>query len=225
MESFCYSVSHDLRAPLRAMRAFTQVLLDDYAPNLDPAGQDFLNRVGNAAERMDRLINDLLDYSRLGRMELTLADVDLAKIMESVLLDLRLEIRAKKATIEVKKPLPNVVAHETVLEQILQNLVSNALKFGTPETTPAIQIWVDVQDSTVRLHVKDNGIGIPPEYHRRIFNVFERLHSANEYPGTGIGLAIVHKAVERMNGRVGVESSPGNGSCFWIDLRAAESVN
>jgi PAS domain S-box-containing protein len=221
MEAFCYSVSHDLRAPLRAMRAFSQVLLDDYAPQLDANGHDYLNRVGRAAERMDRLIQDLLEYSRLGRIELTLAAIETERAVDSVLIDLRMEIRNKKAIVHVQKPIPRVIAHNTVLEQILSNLISNALKFVRKDVIPEITISTDVREKNLRISVYDNGIGIPPEYHHRIFNVFERLHGVESYPGTGIGLAIVQKGALRMNGRAGVQSALNEGSCFWIELPLA----
>ena len=220
MEAFCYSVSHDLRAPLRAMRAFTQVLLEDYSPALDDAGKDYLNRVGASAERMDRLIQDLLHYSRLGRMELNLAPTSTDRLVESVLVDLAQEISQKQAAIQVQKPLPDVIAQETVLEQVLQNLISNALKFSRPDVPPLIRIWSETREGRVRISVQDNGIGIPPQHHQRIFRVFERLHGLDRYPGTGIGLAIVQKGIERMRGVVGIASEPGKGSCFWFELPA-----
>lgn len=218
MESFCYTVSHDLRAPLRAMRAFTQVLLDDYISQLDSSGQDFLRRVGVAAERMDGLIQDLLQYSRLGRMELTLEPIDVEKVVDDIVVDLRLEARARNAVIKVEKPLGSVVAQETVLQQILLNLISNALKFVAAGVAPEIRVWSETCGDKVRFYVRDNGIGIPEEYYGRIFRVFERLHGVEVYPGTGIGLAIVQKGIDRMNGSVGVTSEMGKGSCFWIEL-------
>ncbi len=220
MEAFCYSISHDLRAPLRAMRSFTQVLLEEYAPKLDKTGQDFLQRVGSSAERMDKLILDLLEYSRLGRMELTMSPVPLDRVLEGVLLDLRFEFKEKKASLEAAKPLPIVIGHETVLKQVLFNLISNALKFISWDVAPQIKVWVqtDANPLMVRVWVEDNGIGIAKEHHERIFRVFERLHGVTSYPGTGIGLAIVQKGIERLGGRVGVESRLGKGSRFWFEL-------
>ena len=220
MEAFCYSISHDLRAPLRAMRSFTQVLLEEYAPQLDKTGQDFLQRVGSSAERMDKLILDLLDYSRLGRMELTLAPVPIERILETVLLDLRFEFKEKKAVLDAVKPLPVVIGHETILKQVFLNLINNALKFISWNVTPQIKIWAETESNPlmVRIWVEDNGIGIAKEHHERIFRVFERLHGVTAYPGTGIGLAIVQKGIERLGGKVGVDSRLGKGSRFWFEL-------
>ncbi|MDB6025379.1 MAG: Sensor protein [Verrucomicrobiales bacterium] len=220
MESFCYSISHDLRAPLRAMRSFTQVLLEEYAPQLDKTGQDFLQRVGSSAERMDKLILDLLEYSRLGRMELTLSPVPIDKVLESVLLDLRFESKEKKANIEVVKPLPVVLGNETILKQVFFNLISNALKFISWDVTPQIKIFAAATSdpSNIRIWIEDNGIGIAKEHHERVFRVFERLHGVTSYPGTGIGLAIVQKGIERLRGTVGVDSRLGKGSRFWLEL-------
>ena len=194
--------------------------MEDYSPALDDAGKDYLNRVGASAERMDRLIQDLLHYSRLGRMELNLAPTSTDRLVESVLVDLAQEISQKQAAIQVQKPLPDVIAQETVLEQVLQNLISNALKFSRPDVPPLIRIWSETREGRVRISVQDNGIGIPPQHHQRIFRVFERLHGLDRYPGTGIGLAIVQKGIERMRGVVGIASEPGKGSCFWFELPA-----
>jgi PAS domain S-box-containing protein len=226
MEAFCYSISHDLRAPLRAMRSFTQVLLEEYAPNLDKTGQDFLQRVGSSAERMDKLILDLLEYSRLGRMELTLGSISIDNVLESVLLDLRLDFKEKKALLEVAKPLPLVIGQETILKQVFFNLVSNALKFISWDVTPHIKIWAETMENprVIRIWVEDNGIGIAKDHHERIFRVFERLHGITSYPGTGIGLAIVQKGIERMGGTTGVDSRLGKGSRFWIELPAVRKA-
>ncbi len=218
MESFCYSVSHDLRAPVRAMRAFTQILMDDYTASLDLAARDYLQRIGAAADRMDRLIQDLLQYSRIGRMAITLEPVDLRDAVEGVLTDLRLEAKQKKATIEIVDPLPILHANSTLLDQVLLNLISNALKFVPDGTAPDLKIWTEVHDGIAKVWIRDNGIGIPPDYHKRIFEIFERLHGSELFPGTGIGLAIVQKSISRMQGRLGVVSGVDQGSCFWFEL-------
>jgi signal transduction histidine kinase len=221
MEAFCYSVSHDLRAPLRAMQGFSQALLEDYEQQLDETGREFARRIVKSAEHMDSLIQDLLAYSRLSRLELKFEPVELDTVMASVLSVLSEEQKRKDARIEVKRPLPQVVGHPATLEQVLTNLISNALKFVAPNVVPRVDVWGEAGDGWVRLWVEDNGIGIEPEFHERIFRVFERLHGAGTYPGTGIGLAIVRKAIERMGGRVGVSSAAGRGSRFWIELQRA----
>jgi PAS domain S-box-containing protein len=222
LEAFTYTVAHDLRAPLRAMQGFSQALLEDYAGRLDATGRDYVVRVTNAAQRMDGLIQDLLAYSRLSRTQLQTETVDLESVVDRVLLTFTPEIRAKHAVVEVGRPLPPVCAHPSTLEQVLANLVSNALKFVNPGTTPRIRISAEERDGRVCTSVIDQGIGVDPQYHERIFGVFERLHGPETFPGTGIGLAIVRKGVERMGGRVGLESQPGKGSRFWFILQSPQ---
>ncbi len=218
LESFSYSVSHDLRAPLRAMQGFARVLLEDYGEQLDETGRDYAQRILSGADRMDHLIQDLLIYSRLGHAELELKGCDLEAAMEEVLSQLQSEIRDNQAEIQIKKPLHPVRGHPATIGQILCNLLSNGIKFMPPGTKPVLQVYSENRDGMVRICVKDNGIGIAPEHHARIFRVFERLHGTETYPGTGIGLAIVRKGCERMGGNAGLESKPGAGSCFWIEL-------
>lgn len=223
LEAFTYTVAHDLRAPLRAMQGFSQALIEDYAGRLDATGRDYVLRITNAAQRMDGLIQDLLAYSRLSRTQLKTEPVDLESVLDRVLMTFASEIRSKHALIEVGRPLPAVWAHPSTLEHVLANLVSNALKFVNPGTAPRVRILAEERGGTVCLSVIDQGIGVDPQYHERIFGVFERLHGPETFPGTGIGLAIVRKGVERMGGRVGVESQPGQGSKFWVKLRAPQN--
>ena len=218
MESFTYSIAHDLRAPLRAMLGFARALLEDYGEKLDDTGQEFANRIVNAAKRMDILIQDLLSYSRLSREEIKLGAVKLEAALDEVLKECEPQVSEKQAEIRVETPLADVWAHKGVLVQMLVNLVSNSLKFVAAGVKPCLRIWTEEGDAWVRLSIQDNGIGIASEHHQRIFRVFERLHSADQYPGTGIGLANVSKAAERMGGRVGVESQSQQGSRFWVEL-------
>ncbi|MCK5232171.1 MAG: PAS domain S-box protein, partial [Desulfobulbaceae bacterium] len=218
MEAFSYSVSHDLRAPLRGMQGFAQALMEDYAEKLNTVGKDYGRRIVDAAQRMETLINDLLTYSRLSRAEIHLTPLNLGKIVEEVLVQLDAEIEEKGAKITLDRPLPAVTGHHATLLQAVTNLVGNALKFVAPKVRPRIHIHAEEGDKHIRLLVKDNGIGIAPEHHERIFRVFERLHGIETYPGTGIGLAVVRKGVMRMGGKCGVESAPGRGSGFWIEL-------
>ncbi|HYE31319.1 MAG TPA: ATP-binding protein [Methylomirabilota bacterium] len=221
LEAFSYSVSHDLRAPVRAMQGFARVLLEDYSDVLDEAGRDYAERIVGAAGKMDHLIQDLLIYSRLGHTSLSVHPTDLERIVEDALAQLSADIRERQATITLKRPLHAVFAHATTLEQVVGNLISNGIKFVPDGVKPEITIWTEMNEGLVRLSVKDNGIGIAPEHHARIFRVFERLHAADDYPGTGIGLAIVRKGIERMGGQIGITSEIGKGSCFWIELRKA----
>lgn len=218
MEAFSYSVSHDLRAPLRAIQGFTQALQEDYAAQLDPAGQDFAQRIVAAAGRMDILIQDLLAYSQLSRSELSPKPVSLSQIVTEATSQLQAQITEHQAIISVVEPLPDALGHRPTLVQVIANLLSNAIKFVAPGVIPHVRIWAEPYAHKVRLWVEDNGIGIPPEHAERIFRVFERLHGIETYPGTGIGLAIVSKGMERMGGSAGVTSQDGKGSRFWIDL-------
>lgn len=222
LEAFSYSVSHDLRAPLRAIQGFTQALQEDYAAQLDPAGRDFAQRIVAAASRMDILIQDLLAYSQLSRSELSPKPLRLSKILAEATTQLQAQITEYQAIISVVEPLPEVLGHRSTLVQVIANLLSNAIKFVAPGVIPHVRIWAEPYAHRVRLWVEDNGIGIPAEHVERIFHVFERLHGIETYPGTGIGLAIVRKGMERMGGSTGVVSEDGKGSRFWIDLPEKE---
>jgi len=216
LEQFCYTIAHDLRAPLRAMHGFSSALVDECGPQLDDRGRGYARRIVEAAGRMDALIRDLLAYGRLNSGELPLVRTDLNLLVDQFVTS----EQAAAAKINVQAPLPKVTANPTALKQVLENLLANATKFVLPGVVPQVEVFAKERNGWVRVHIKDNGIGIDPQYHERIFRVFERL-SGKEYPGTGIGLAIVQKGVERMGGRAGVESEPGKGSCFWIELPKA----
>ncbi|MBD2611196.1 DUF4118 domain-containing protein [Nostoc punctiforme FACHB-252] len=298
LETFGYSVSHDLRTPLRSMQGFAQALQEDYSHCLDSDAQDYIQRIVASAERMDGLIQDLLNYSRLSQVEINLRVLNFTDIVTEALNQLEVELRWRQAQVNIEQPLPEVTGNCTILIQVLVNLLSNAIKFVPANRQPKIRIWAEIvkgdgEDtgtrghgdagirgqgdtgtrghgdkgtwrrgdtgtrghgdkgtrgygdkgtrgqgdtqrvfdnffasprlplpaSFVRLWIEDNGIGIAPEHQQRIFNVFERLHTQESYPGSGIGLAIVRKGVERMGGQVGVESIEGQGSRFWIQLQ------
>jgi signal transduction histidine kinase len=192
---------------------------------LDQAGVEYARWIAEAAVRMDKLIHDLLDYGRLGHLQISPVNVELEVRLESVLAQLRPEVNSRGAAIQVDRPLPPVLGNPTLLDQILGNLLSNALKFVAPGVAPRIRVRADTGPGTVRLWIEDNGIGILPEYHRKIFQLFERLHADQVYPGTGIGLAIVAKAAQRIGGHAGVESELGRGSRFWVELQLASVGN
>jgi PAS domain S-box-containing protein len=218
LEGILYHVAHDLRAPLRAMHGFTSILLKEYAQHFDATGTEYARRISEAAGRMDRLICDLLDYGRLAHVALPTGPVKLDETLRRVLGDLSADIKAKRASMDVQSPLPVVWANNTAIEAILSNLISNAVKFVPAGAQPRVHIWAEDKGDTVRLSVEDNGIGIEPKYQDRVFRVFERLHNTEQYPGTGIGLAIVQKAAERINAAVDLRSTVGQGSTFWVDL-------
>jgi len=180
-----------------------------------------LQRIKAAASRMDRLILDLLEFGRLNTAELPAEIVQLEEVIRKALAPLGDEIKSRGAQVRLKEPLLPVRANTVMVEQAFTNLLVNALKFILPEVTPQIEIWTEERAGMVRICVRDNGIGIKPEHIKKLFQPFVRLVNGAEYPGTGIGLAIVRKGTERMGGRVGLESEPDHGSCFWMELPAA----
>ena len=218
LEAFNYSIAHDLRAPLRAMTGFSKALLQDEAANLSSTGLDYARRIANSAKFMDTLLLDMLTYSRLTKAEITPSLISLDEPVKELLTLLEKEIQDSGVNIELAESLGLVFAHPPTLKQVLSNLVSNALKFTVPNRPPVLRIFTTREAGLVRIWVEDNGIGIAPEHHERIFGLFHRLPDAQKYPGTGVGLALVRKGAERMNGRAGVESTPGTGSRFWIEL-------
>jgi len=222
LEAFNYSISHDLRAPLRSMQSFAQILLEDHGPQLGPEGADLARRIAASSHYMDRLLADLLAYSRLTNAEMPGIAFSLDQVLKEVLTFLERDIQDKGAVLDVQPSLGFAVGHSPTVVQILANLIANGLKFVAAEQTPHIRISSVRRDGVVHLSVQDNGIGIDPEHHGKIFGLFERLHSTKQYPGTGIGLALVRKGIERMGGRVGVESELGKGSVFWVELPAVE---
>ena len=221
LETFTYSVSHDLRAPLRTIQGFSQALLVDHSAQLNAIGLEFANRIDQAASRMDRLIQDLLAFSHLSRAELSPTTINLSRLVADAILQLQAQITECHAKISVVEPLPAVLGHRATLAQAIANLISNAIKFVAPDVMPEVRIWAESSNHKVRVWIEDNGIGIPTEHSDRIFRVFERLHGIETYPGTGIGLAIVKRGIERLGGTAGVDSKIGSGSRFWIELPAA----
>jgi PAS domain S-box-containing protein len=221
LEAFSYTVSHDLRAPLRSMSGFCQILIEDYgAKSPDRNWREYVERISVAAKQMDALIRDLLAFSRLARDRVELSPIELGPLLSEVIADMRLD----GSPAQVTGPTAAVLGNRVLLSQVFSNLISNGLKFVAAGAEPRVRISSqEGADGWVRTWVEDNGIGISPEYHEKIFQVFERLNDASAYPGTGIGLAIVRRAVGRMGGKVGVESSEGKGSRFWVELPKASA--
>lgn len=217
LEAFSYSVSHDLRAPLRAMQGYSQVLMEDYSNQLDETARDYLDRIVTSGHRLDRLVQDILTYSRSARSEIEIRPINLEKLVEEIVQHYP-ALQPPKADIKIKTPLVNVLGHDGSMTQCVSNLLSNAVKFVPSGKVPEVKVWTDHIGPEVRVWFHDNGIGIDRAHQSRIFKMFERAPHVGNYDGTGIGLAIVHKAVERMGGKVGVESAPGEGSKFWIQL-------
>ncbi|MCX7967901.1 MAG: PAS domain S-box protein [Armatimonadetes bacterium] len=221
MEHFVATLAHDFRAPLMTIHGFAQALLEDYGDRLDETGKDFLQRIIRSSDRLSQMITELRAYIRVRGGEMVLQPIDLEPVVRFVLEQLSALVKERDAQVQVHCPLPKVMAQEGALVQVLQNLISNAIKFVPLDRTPQVRIWAEERGEWVRVWVEDNGIGILPEDWERIFKPFERLHRM-EYSGMGLGLTIVRTAIERMNGRIGVESEVGKGSKFWFELKSAK---
>ncbi len=218
LDAFTYSVSHDLKEPLRTIEALSQFVLEDYADRLDEQGRDYLIRQANASIRMKNLIDDLLTLSRVSRQRVPPIRVDVGRLVRVVVEEMQSKIDAENATVVVEEMPSEVLGHPTLLMQVFANLIGNAIKFNE-SAEPHVRIGVRTTEGRmVTFYVQDNGIGIDPQYHERIFGVFQRLHRREEYEGTGAGLAIVRRAMETLGGRIWVESEPGAGTTFLFTL-------
>jgi signal transduction histidine kinase len=222
LESFSYSISHDLRAPLRAMRSFAAVLASDCGQQLSADGKEYVRRIMTAAGRMDELIQDVLVYSRVARAEMPLERIELASFIAGIL-ESYPQFDPTHAVIEVVIPLAPVKANPVALTQCISNLIGNAIKFVAPGVKPHVRIWTDViPGSRVRLYFRDNGVGIAQAAQAGIFGIFNQIDPGRG--GTGIGLAIVRKAAERLGGSISVQSEPGQGSTFQLELNSALAI-
>ena len=252
LEDFSHSITHDLRAPLRAIRSFAQILQEECLACGRPEAQEHIRRIITAAARMDKLIQDVLQYSRLARSELHLSPVDVQALLSGII-ETYPAFKPPLVEIHVKGPLPRVLGNEAALTQCFSNLLGNAIKFVAPGKKPQVRIWAEPLEKQkaesrklkpagkgktaaaanpesplapqpsplpfVRLWFADNGVGIPEDARERIFNMFQRLDKS--YDGTGVGLTVVRKAIEKMGGKVGLESKLGEGSRFWLELQLA----
>ena len=217
-EEFAYSVSHDLRAPLRAISGFAEIIARRHKDLLDEEGRHYFDNIIQAADRMGELISDLLSYSRLGTSSIQSRQVSLDALVRQVLTGFEGIVAETEAEIVLPDEDLRLTTNPTLLSQILTNLIDNALKYRKPGVPPKIEIRVETTDNEAILSVMDNGMGIAPEYLDKIFDIFQRLHSREEYPGTGIGLATVKKAATLLGGSVSVSSRPGEGSVFSLHL-------
>jgi PAS domain S-box-containing protein len=220
LEAFSYSIVHDMRAPLRAMQSFAELLAEECGP-LTPVAQDFISRIQSSAVRLDRLLQDGLSYTRIMGAEFPLKPTDVRTLAHEIINN-HPPLQSPNAEILVDDDLPLVLANEAGLTQCISNLLFNAVKFVSPGVKPNVRVRAQLSAHRVRLIFSDNGIGIAKGSQHKIFQMFQRLHS--KYEGTGIGLAIVKRAAERMGGNVGVESEPGKGSNFWLELRSAAAT-
>jgi PAS domain S-box-containing protein len=246
LESFSYTVAHDLRAPIRALDGYAQLVLAESGNNLSPNAREGINRIIRAAHRMDALTRDVLSYTKVATQKIELVPIDPTVVVEDVMV-MNPALQEPRASVAVARPLHLIIGHPTLFSQCLSNLLDNAVKFVPPGAQPRVIIRSELVDAKnvpasipqrdlsgrkmqasgptcpryVRIWVEDNGIGMDNMTREKVFGMFERAREAKQYPGTGIGLAILAKAVQRMNGRFGVESEPGQGCRFWIDLPPA----
>jgi PAS domain S-box-containing protein len=217
LESFSYSVSHDLRAPLRAIDGFSKILEEDYAQSLDDEGKRLLNVVRTNSQKMDQLIIDLLALSRVTRGDIKLIPTDMTSLIHNIYKDVFVPTNPERVTLEVKS-LPKTHADPTLIKQVWQNLIGNAIKYCRPENDIIIEVGGNVEDNMCKYYVKDNGIGFDPKYANKIFETFQRLHGPNDYEGTGIGLSIVMRIITRHGGTIWADGRPGQGATFWFTL-------
>ncbi len=216
LENYSYVISHDLRAPLRSIRSFSSFLLEDYANRLDDVGLDYLNRIDNAGDHMDSLIKDLLLLSRVGRKFIDIIEVDLNELLDEIASDIEVIIEDNNARIEYDK-LPSILVPKIWMKELFLNLISNGIKFNQSEN-PIVEVKCEDREEDWLFIVHDNGIGIEEKYHDQIFALFERLHSKEEYPGTGAGLAICKRIIENFGGKIWVKSQLGDGSTFYFSI-------
>jgi signal transduction histidine kinase len=218
LEAFSYSISHDIRAPLRSVRGFADAVVQEYGEALKGDGIVYLNRIRLATDRLEKMVADILAFSRVAPTELKLEAVDLNRLVRA-LIEETLSVHAPHARVGIQGSLPTVMGHGPSLQQVFFNLVSNAIKFVAPGQRPEVTIRAETMSAEAVVWIEDNGIGIRAEDQTRIFEAFERIESVPPFPGTGVGLSIVRRTVERMGGTVGVTSNLGVGSRFWVKLR------
>jgi PAS domain S-box-containing protein len=215
LEAFAYTVSHDLRAPLRAINGFTKILIEDFAKDLPDEGNRICSVISENTRKMGQLIDDLLAFSRVGRSDINLSLIDMNRIIENVYLELTTQEQREKITFNVN-PLPTVMADNALMKQVWFNLISNAIKFSSKHANPIITIYYFMKDDHPIFTIKDNGSGFGMKYANKLFGVFQRLHSSKEYEGTGVGLAIVQRIIQRHGGAIWAESEINKGAQFYF---------
>ena len=218
LDDFTYIVSHDLKEPLRGVKAFTKLLIEEYSGKVDNEGREYLKTISDSSTRMTRLIEDLLNLSRIGRIRNMEPGIDLNDVLSDVQKNLIYALEEKKVQLVIKPDFPKATCDRIRISEVFSNLVSNAIKYTKKDKQPVIEIgWSDKKDF-YEFYVKDNGIGIEKQYYDKIFQIFQRLHAKGEYEGTGAGLTIVKKIVENHGGKIWVESEVGVGSTFYFTL-------
>ncbi|MEJ7767934.1 MAG: ATP-binding protein [Chitinophagaceae bacterium] len=217
LESFSYSVSHDLRAPLRAINGFTQVLLEDYQEQFDEEVKNLLDEIVANSKKMGELIDNLLEFSRVGKQHVSKTEINMQALVDSVICDLRQQF-PKLKTRFTGKIVGNIKADKHMLKQVFINLISNALKYSGKKEKAEIEVGSYDEKGNRVYYVKDNGVGFDMRYYDKLFGVFQRLHSNVEFEGTGVGLALIHKIITKHEGKVWAEAKVNEGACFYISL-------
>ncbi|CAG5070687.1 Adaptive-response sensory-kinase SasA [Dyadobacter sp. CECT 9623] len=217
LESFSYSVSHDLRAPLRAVNGFTQILLEDYIQELGEDAQYLLTEIIANSNKMGQLIDNLLDFSRLSKQQISVSNVDTDKMVKSVITQLRQLEPGREISFDIKE-LDVATGDPSMLRQVYVNLISNAMKYSSKKELAHIEIGCFPKDGFCTFYIKDDGAGFDMTYYDKLFGVFQRLHSSNEFEGTGVGLAIVQKIIVKHGGKVWAEGKVGEGACFYFSI-------
>jgi light-regulated signal transduction histidine kinase (bacteriophytochrome) len=218
LEAFSYSISHDLRAPLRAINGFLEIIQQEHSLRLDAEGLRLLNIIASNARRMNELIDDLLAFSRLARQEFEHSDVNIRDLVQTILNDPGILDQQPISPGIVLRPLPNVVGDASMIRQVFTNLIANAVKFTRNVNEPTIEIGATSNGGEVIFFVRDNGVGFDMKYASKLFKVFQRLHKAEQFEGTGVGLAIVHRIVHRHGGRIWAEAKVNEGATFYFSL-------
>ena len=221
LKAFTYSASHDLRAPLRTMNSMSHLLLETLPAGSEPETRQFAERIKAGATQMNQLLDDLLAYSAFYKLDAPISPLEPQRVIRDVLSELEADLRDRKANVKVRNGMPPVQGNPTLLKLVLANLVGNASTYVPEDRQPEIEVSAVEVGECVEISVRDNGYGVPEEYHGKIFEPFERLHRADEHAGTGLGLAIVRRAASKMKGSVGIESIVGKGSRFWLRLPKA----
>jgi light-regulated signal transduction histidine kinase (bacteriophytochrome) len=217
LETFSYSVSHDLRAPLRAISGFTRILSEDYKKQLDTEGQRICKVIAENTQKMGQLIEDILKFSRFGKAEMSLTEIDMFQLANSVFLEITTEEDRKKISFRVEQ-IPSAKGDRNLIKQVWINLISNAVKFSSKKEKAVINIGSNVEEKSVVYFINDNGVGFDMNYAGKLFNVFQRMHTSEEFEGTGVGLAIVKHVINRHNGKVWLQSEPDKGTTLFFSL-------
>jgi len=221
LEAFSYSVSHDLRAPLRIIHGYTEIIVSDHSENLNEEGKRMLGIVAGNVRKMGQLIDDLLNLSRMGRKELVFHRIDMNRLVESVISDLTFS-KARQPVIKKENLLP-VDSDSSLIQQVWINLISNAIKYSEKKDQPLIEIDSEKRGNEIIYNIRDNGVGFDMKYAAKLFGVFQRLHKMTEFEGTGVGLALVNRIVTRLGGKVWADAAVNKGATFWFTLPAVQT--